>query len=75
LHFTLLLIRVLFDGILEILQHKKVPNQAIAILLLHSSSFLPSLCFPGPVIKKEKLLAKLRDWPCCWTVSRVLSAA
>lgn len=44
---------VLCDGILEIIQQKNVPNQARAILLLHSGSFLPSLGFSGPVIKSS----------------------
>lgn len=35
---------------------KNVPNQATAILLLHSDSFLPSLGFSGPVIKRKSCL-------------------
>lgn len=50
---------------------KNVPNQAIAIRLLHY--FFPLLGFSGPVIKKEKLLAKLREPTDC--ISGVLSAA
>lgn len=50
---------------------KNVPNQAIAIWLLHY--FFPLLGFSGPVIKKEKLLAKLREPIDC--ISGVLSAA
>lgn len=35
---------------------KRVPNQAIAILFLHSGSFLPFPGFSGPVIKRKSCL-------------------
>lgn len=59
-YVRLLLERVLFDGILDILQQNNVPNQATPIVL-HQDG-LSFLSISGPVIKK--LLAEFRNWLC-----------